>query len=254
LALRHRVWKYSPQVVLLAFFTGNDVSDNSQALMQWDYSPYFSYQDGNLVLDDRSTREKWLEEEEKKTWGSKLYRWRLDTFRVDQVLHQARKAIREWWSRKELDSQARASRPGSEAGIAQAIYREPSNKVWEEAWRVTEGVLLMMRDEIAQKGAKFFVVVLTNGTQVHPDPKFRNAFAKKNRVKDLFYPDRRVANFCTREGIPVLLLAPSFQEYATTHKVFVHGFKDSLGDGHWNQQGHRLAGQTIATWLCRQLQ
>ena len=41
LALRHRVWQYSPEVVLLAFFTGNDVSDNSPALMQWDYNPLF---------------------------------------------------------------------------------------------------------------------------------------------------------------------------------------------------------------------
>ncbi len=30
LALRHRVWKYSPDVVLLAVLTGNDIADNSE--------------------------------------------------------------------------------------------------------------------------------------------------------------------------------------------------------------------------------
>ena len=30
LALRHEVWKYSPDLVLLAVTTGNDISDNSR--------------------------------------------------------------------------------------------------------------------------------------------------------------------------------------------------------------------------------
>ena len=70
----------------------------------------------------------------------------------------------------------------------------------------------------------------------------------------LFYPDRRVENFREWEGITALLLAPSFQAYVTTHKIFFHGFKNDLGTGYWNQQNFCLAGQTIATWLCRQLQ
>src|SRR5258708_2155036 len=31
LTLQHRVWQYSPDLVLLAFFPGNDVRNNSQA-------------------------------------------------------------------------------------------------------------------------------------------------------------------------------------------------------------------------------
>lgn len=34
LALRKWVWKYSPDVILLAFVTGNDIADNSPVLMQ----------------------------------------------------------------------------------------------------------------------------------------------------------------------------------------------------------------------------
>jgi hypothetical protein len=110
-----------------------------------------------------------------------------------------------------------------------------------------------MRDEIAQKGVHFVVVVLTNGGQVNPDVTVRKEFARSLGVKDLFYPDRRVESFCQSHGIPVLLLAPYFQDYATQHQVFLHGFKKPLGTGHWNQNGHRLAGQVIAKWLCPQL-
>lgn len=37
--------------LILAFTTGNDVSDNSRALKQVDYVPYFRMVDQRLVLD-----------------------------------------------------------------------------------------------------------------------------------------------------------------------------------------------------------
>jgi hypothetical protein len=250
LALRHRVWKYAPEVVVLAFFTGNDVTDNSQALMQWDYNPYFSYQEGKLVLNDRHTRERWLKEQQSKTWGGEFKRWRQDTFRVFQVVRQGKKLARAWWSQIQPRGQSAAAQHGSEAGISATIYRQPTESVWIDAWKITEALLLMMRDEVAAQGARFFVVVLTDGIQVHPDPETRKGFAEQLGVQDLLYPDRRLEEFCQREGIPILLLAPAFQEYATKHQVFLHGFKDNPGGGHWNQNGHRLAGKMMAQWLC----
>ena len=52
----------------------------------------------------------------------------------------------------------------------------------------------------------------------------------------------------------MLNLAPLFQSYAEENKVFLHGFQSSgnLGRGHWNEDGHRLAGELIARWLCRE--
>ena len=253
LALRHRVWKYAPEIVLLAFFTGNDVADNSPAFLQFDYNPYFSYQNGHLVLHNQRTREKWLEEQRKKSWGSEFARWRQDNFRVFQVLRQAQQAARAWWSQRQHQGQAAAAPHGPEPGLLNAVFRQPTEAVWQAAWKVTETVLLMMRDEVAAHGVRFVVVVLTNGIQVHPDPEFRKKSAQQLGVHDLFYPDRRLAKFCRDKGIPILLLAPAFQEYATKHKVFFHGFGNNLGGGHWNQNGHRLAGKMLAEWLCGQL-
>jgi hypothetical protein len=110
-----------------------------------------------------------------------------------------------------------------------------------------------MRNEVAARGAKFYMVVLTNGSQVDPDPARRVMFAKSLGVPDLLYADHRLQKFCQQEGIPVLLLAPAFHQYATTHHVYLHGFEGDLGGGHWNQKGHRLAGDMIAEWLYGQL-
>ena len=54
-----------------------------------------------------------------------------------------------------------------------------------------------------------------------------------------------------RRGFDVLTLAPMFQAYAQEHNVFLHGFENSgIGIGHWNQEGHRLAGKLIAEKSC----
>src|SRR5262245_10655025 len=52
LTLRHRVWDYSPDLVLLAFLSGNDVRNNLRSLEQDPMRPYFVYQEETLVLDD----------------------------------------------------------------------------------------------------------------------------------------------------------------------------------------------------------
>jgi hypothetical protein len=143
--------------------------------------------------------------------------------------------------------------------IVFGVHREPTDELWKEAWNITEDVLLVMRNEIAQKGVQFFVVTVTSGWDVHPDVLIRTQTAQKFGFQDLFYAERRIEKFCKREGIPVLLLGSPFQEYAITHKVYLHGFRrtlrfgGNLGEGHWNQEGHRLAGALLAEWLCGQI-
>jgi hypothetical protein len=251
LALRHRVWKYSPDVVLLAFTTGNDVSDNSRALKQVDYHPYHVYQGDQLILADEQTRENWMNRQN--SWWQRLGLNRLTSIRIFQVIHHAKSLFWKWWIIQGLGVRASGAAAVQDIGLSNRVYLEPTEEVWKEAWRVTEAVLLEMRHEVARKGAQFMVVVLTNGVQVDPDPAKRLAFAKWLGVGDLFYPDRRLASFCEKHGIPILLLGPPFQEYASQHQVFLHGFGKNLGTGHWNQAGHRLAGEITARWLCPQL-
>ncbi len=251
LMLQHRVWKYAPDLVLLALITGNDISDNSRILKGVEHHPYHVYQGEALVLDDRQTRESW-EVRKNGLWRRVVYPLYLDRLRLIQVVHHFKNILGNWGLKNAVLS-SKASPQAKEVGLSEMVYKEPATPAWQEAWKVTEGVLLQMRDEIARHGAQFSVVVLTNGAQVDPDPKRSAIFAGWLGVKDLFYPDRRVEKFCQAHQIPVLLLGPSFQEYAVRQQVYLHGFGPTLGTGHWNQGGHRLAGETIARWLCPQL-
>jgi hypothetical protein len=55
---------------------------------------------------------------------------------------------------------------------------------------------------------------------------------------------------CDREKIPVVVLAPLLRDYADQNKSFLHGFGANIGNGHWNQLGHRVAAELLSEKLC----
>ncbi|MGB8507532.1 MAG: SGNH/GDSL hydrolase family protein [Pyrinomonadaceae bacterium] len=265
ITLRERVRAYAPDIVLLAFTTNNDVTDNSRSLKRTDEIPYFVPSgDGELVLDNsfRDTRAFRLRDSTPYRAGM----WIRNHLRVIQAIHEGqgaiRNAIKSWRSRgasdapdnrKESPAPAQkqaAAALADELGIDNLIYREPDDSTWTDAWKVTEKLLVLMRDEVRSHGAKFLVVTLSNGVQVQPDASAREEFLRRVGATDIFYPDRRIKALGERENFTVLNLAPALQRYAEEHRVFLHGFDKEIGNGHWNELGHAVAGDIIAQSLC----
>jgi hypothetical protein len=132
-----------------------------------------------------------------------------------------------------------------------SIYTPPAQPAMLKAWRVTEGLLHAMRNEVQAHGAQFRIVTLANRPQVMPDIAKRSELEQKLSVKDLDYADRRIREFGVLVGVPVTNLAPALSAYAEEHHAYLNGFTaTNLGSGHWNETGHRLAAETIAMDLC----
>lgn len=257
ITLREHVWKYAPDIVILAFTTSNDITDNSRTLRKTNEVPYFVYQDGRLVLDNS-----FLETSNFRLRRSTLSRvgtWLRDHFRLIEAVLESSRAIR--LKLGSLRSPTQPEQPGmsaktkdlersSELGLDNLVYFEPEGAEWKEAWNVTEQLVETMHTEVVSKGAKFLVVTLSNGPQVAPSPESRANFMQKFGVTDLFYPDDRIKALGGRENFDVLTLAPEMQRYATKNNVILHGFDKYLGSGHWNLAGHRVAGDLLAQKLC----
>jgi hypothetical protein len=110
-----------------------------------------------------------------------------------------------------------------------------------------------MRDECRRKNTPFVIVTLTRGIQVTPVPEKKEQFLRQLNAKDLYYPERRLAEFGKREGIPVFNLAPTMATLAEERQVYFHSEQGVPGFGHWNEEGHRVAGELISSWLAGQL-
>lgn len=246
LTLQHEVWKYSPDLVLLAVTTGNDISDNYRPLKRSDYVPYHVFQGADLVLD--SSFRKSRAYQSRAVWSRRLLAL-VEHSHLVQLVNRVRHSMR-----KSERQQANAGGvPGDELGLRDEVQLPPTTPDWREAWRVTEGVLGLMRDECRRKNTPFAIVTLTRGIQVTPLREKKESFLRQLGAKDLYYPERRLAEFGKREGIPVLNLAPAMAEQAEERQVYFHAHHDSLGIGHWNEAGHQAAGELIAPWLAEEL-
>ncbi|PWT94006.1 MAG: hypothetical protein C5B55_03420 [Blastocatellia bacterium] len=107
-----------------------------------------------------------------------------------------------------------------------------------------------MHDEVNAHGARFVVATLSKPEQVIPNAHQSSSFMSQIGVSTLFYPDERIKALGTKEGFEVITLAPEMQKYAQANKVFLHGFGSNIGNGHWNENGHRVASDLLAESIC----
>lgn len=244
LALRRFGFKYQPDYVVLAFLTGNDFRNNSKALKKSN-RPYF-YRDGETLRLDESYANspsfaRWT------GWQGDLWYGLVGHSRFLQTIRHLRRQIK---TALELRN-TKAAIEGGQLGLDDEIYLETADPDWRSAWQNTEDVIRLMRDEVLSSGSDFLLMTLSNGIQVNPDRATRSDYAARIGATDLFLPDRRLAKFAAHEQISSLMVAPALRSWAEDNDTCVHGFEGpSWCNGHWNVDGHRVAGEELARAIC----
>ena len=260
ITLQNQVWNYSPDIVLLAVTTSNDIIDNSRTLKKDRHVPYFILGEGGLVLDDsfKNTRVFRL----RNSALARLGNWFLARSRVMQLVDDSFLRLKYYRTSRKLPAtpslvmtfagpNGRAEfQVTAEFVIDQMLYREPRDQAWIDAWSVTEALITQINLEVKAHGAKLLVVTLSNVAQLNPDPAERRAYFDKVGAKDIFYPDNRIKALGDHVGFAVLNLAPPLQAYAESHQAHLHGFGESLTGLHWNLEGHRVVGEIVSQRIC----
>jgi hypothetical protein len=248
LTLRERVWRFSPDMVLLAFFPGNDVRNNSKALEGEKGRAYFSLKDGKLFLDTgfRSDPE-FLESQRiaaRRAW--------LQHLRVYQLLRRARAGnIAQHFHNAPAAAALATGATLTEPGLDEQVFRPPTDPKWRDAWEITDQLVLAAHQETRQRGARFVLAIVSTPGTVYPNAEVRARYAASLGVESLFYPEERLQRLGIEHGFDVLALAPAMQRIADEKRLFLHGFANTRpGFGHWNEAGHALAAELIAAGLC----
>jgi hypothetical protein len=254
LTLRYRVWDYSPDLVLLAFLSGNDLKDNVKSLAGEYPRPFVAKgNSGELRLDQSFIASPTYHI--KTGWAWKTFLGASDYLKIFQLLNKAQAVLRDSERATTYQTYKTYQQNGiytGEPGLDDNnIYADPKEAIWLDAWQVAEDLIVAMRDEVESRGARFVIVTLSNGIQVHPDPHTRKQFMERLGVSDLFYPERRLSALADRQHMDLVTLAPQLQSYAQQHVLFLHGFPNTyLGIGHWNEKGHEVAARILAEHLC----
>jgi hypothetical protein len=140
---------------------------------------------------------------------------------------------------------------GLEAKDPEGLYAHPEDPAWQEAWLITEQLLMRVNQEAAAGGARLILAIVPTPLQVHPDTALRQASERNLGVQDLFYVDRRLSAIGQKLGVTVIGLAERLQKIASEKGTYFHGFNNTaFGDGHWNEAGHRQAAEILTEQIC----
>ena len=240
--------KYNPDLVILAFLTGNDFQDNSKILSQ-QLGYYFIFdKERNLVLDDSrlvdyektlSVGKRFFQAVKRHSYLASLVSERIYLLRYERQKRQMEEALAK-------NNENKSQRRISELSPVN-IYRHDISDAWKDAFAITKALINKFRDAVEANGSQFVLMTLSNAEQVHPE--LQKQFAKIYGVAfDFEQPERLIEGFARKENITYLKLMPMFREYHLRTGKYLHGF-DGSKEGHWNEHGHRLAAEKIFEFL-----
>ena len=215
--------RYDPDVVVLAFFEGNDLSDNSHELSS---SPRIYMElgaDGELRQRPISVRinpySAWLGR------NSRLYIWQKHSLRkLKANLRRTSKLL------------------GPPRG--HYAYSTEGRPVVERAWRLTEKLIATFRDVVEQDGRRFLLVVIPTGDQLFPDV-WEDGLGRLEHV-DPEEATRRLQEIVERGEIETIFLEQPFAEHiagrlSDEEDAWVH----FNSNGHINERGSDIAARAI---------
>ncbi|MBN1219658.1 MAG: SGNH/GDSL hydrolase family protein [Anaerolineae bacterium] len=272
-------FRYQPDIVLLAFFTRNDAVNNYGPLEiarngGSQQKEFFTLsQDGKLippVVQEKQTVFTELnqvntgfgqpltpdiDENAPPLLGLSDTLWRgLALYRFLVPYLRDIPAVIQWLGPSGIlggEGVVRAGHPATP--IPFFVYQSPPDEDFEAAWALTEAIIVRLRDEVEQRGARLVVVIVAAPEQVYPEAWARTLAAHPAMQTlnwDLAAPNRRLAGFLAKQGIPYLDLLPVFREAALKPDSPSLHFRH---DQHWTVEGHRLAAPAIHDFLMQEI-
>jgi hypothetical protein len=236
--------RYKPDLVLLAFFVGNDVANNSQELelegnLNAALKPYFERQPGGgLTLLEPSPPPPALGER-----AGLFLRERSALYNVVESGVLQKLSLDDLWaSWRDLDAQV-------ELTIREAeVYATRPDPRWRAAWAMTDTLLGRIADESAAQGARFGLTLVPTRAQVVPEAwrALTGSNEGRDRAFDSLQPNSLLAGFAGRTGTPLLDLTPQLRAAARARGAPPLYF---ARDQHWTAAGHELAARALAEWL-----
>ncbi len=239
LQYRHQVSRYAPDMVLLAFFTYNDVHNNHRALNPVNpaRAPYFVLDGADLVLDDSFLAHRSTYGQLRDRFGDLVNRSRVAQLVAEGLV---RGLLFRTARRQEAETQ---ERHGGDMG--DLMLAPPRTPEMQEAWRVTEAIVRRLRTEVEEAGSRFWLVTLPVGLHLLPEAERDRRIANR-QIEDLYYPNRRLDELARREGFHAVNLPARIAEMGempTDRLTYA-------AQGHYTPAGHRLVGTMIAREIC----
>jgi hypothetical protein len=253
LQLREEGLRYRPDLVVLAFYAGNDVQNNSRELERETWGedsentwgrPYATAADlgSELVWTPpdfaRMRGEADAEARRRAAPARRLWKW-IEPALVANALSRAAAALGAGPARPQVHLGraflARASRNGE----------DPASSAWQSAWTATRRLLLELRDVGRGAGAELVILLVPAKLQVEADFRARAVALWGGIALDETRINRELAAFASEHAIPFLDPTPVLAAESERGPRLYY----QLEDHHWNARGHEVATRELVRFL-----
>ena len=212
-----------PKAVVLLFFVGNDVSDNSSELSTNPRVYFHVAEGGKLVREPQSD-----------------LRRGLSAFLNDHSRFYV-------WQKRQTNVLAQLVKTKVVVNPVHRVFLASKDATVERAWATTFALIAELRRQVEADDARFVLFYLPFSDEVNLDwwEETVNASPPLQKERwDLAGPERRLRQFCESEGIDFISAREELKAaYANSGERFY--FKH----GHLNERGHAMVGDRVAAWL-----
>lgn len=242
LFFRYRLKKYGPDLVLLAFYIGNDILGNgeyafSKLLHRPIRKPYFVLSNHKLVLRNFPYKKPDIVARNSNLLRSSGLKIQRDILEHSIVYRVTRDFLEKFPIILALFTNIQhAVEPLSANEIKLMTEDTPE---LEESWEITRQLLLELNKEVKDTGSEFAVIIIPRKEQIELSP-----YVSKEQLRLLDETERKIFDFLNTNGIKSIdLLGLLRKDYLRNKKEFTYH------DGHFNILGHRVVGDIVFSWL-----
>jgi len=240
---------FQPDLVLLAFYIGNDFSDNlpGNAITTGGfncYAPYFAVCNGNLnptplsyapgISNLQNTCSSL-----QRIWINGIGR----LFQYSRLYQQIEPFIAANYPRQQF---------GQTYPLAfTALYLPSEEAELEQAWQITTATIAQLQKEVIADGSRLAVILISpdiiirlGALSSEEQAVFLNdnsAFAEAQADR----PNQLLAESLNGQNIPFIDLTQPMVDHWASQGVPLY----LLGEGHWTVEGNRVAAEIISQWL-----
>ena len=232
-------WRFQPDVVLLAFYLGNDVKDNYKPLVGYADGFYdFPYPIFSLADDQQLTLHNIQPLDPARFPDSPVWAWLAD--------HAAEETPAPEIIPPTVPRVTKTQPRQLEYPVDLGLYL-PEDDNWGAAWSLSEALVLQFRDLVQASGSRFGVLVIPDRRAVHASEwDTTTRLFPVVRGMNPLAPGDRLDAFLAQNQIPALNLTYALSGWALAHP---NEYLYYPGDGHFNANGHAVSAQRIRYWL-----
>jgi lysophospholipase L1-like esterase len=230
--------RFSPDLVLHAVFTDNDIADGDPQLAAGQVGAPFARMDSSpkLSLDYSRTEESVSDYRRQPRY---LIRRFSATYRMLAAMRRANAA--------QVNFGAMMTSTG---GIPRRylVYADPVPPQWAAAWNLYERILATFAADVGSIGARFAVVSVPAG-QVVDERAWNRIFAEYPEMQgqrwQMLGPETRLAAITARQGVALIQPLDDFRKNIGGASMFFGNV------GHFTPRGHEIMAEALERYLTR---